>query len=226
MVIEDFVMLGRTEPCDSKKYGKSVCSAGYSRELGQFIRIYPLMVYAKVPRWSVCRVHVERSKHDSRTESWKLKDEGSIEVYGKTDRLTEIEYLSGRCATSIAACNNRKESLAVISPSRLRSRFGGMKVNEDATIDMFPETVTAKRVPRLLFDDEDGPHDLQLLDWGSMEFLRKHGANEHHKLWGALRLNDDQYSHRLFVGNHNCHRNSWLVISLLSVRESRQQMLF
>ncbi len=41
MIIDDFVMLGRTEPQQTRNSGVTVCSAGYSPSLGQFIRVYP-----------------------------------------------------------------------------------------------------------------------------------------------------------------------------------------
>ncbi len=42
--VEDFVVLGRTVPEDSKRYGKKICMAGYSPDLNQFLRVYPLML--------------------------------------------------------------------------------------------------------------------------------------------------------------------------------------
>lgn len=44
MHVEDFVVLGRTVPEESKKYGQRICMAGYSLENNQFLRIYPLFV--------------------------------------------------------------------------------------------------------------------------------------------------------------------------------------
>ncbi len=44
MTVEDFVVLGRTVPEDSQKYGKKVCMAGYSPSLSQLLRVYPLMM--------------------------------------------------------------------------------------------------------------------------------------------------------------------------------------
>jgi hypothetical protein len=51
-----------------------------------------------------------------------------------------------------------------------------------------------------------------LRDWGTFEFLRKHGDKRRYELATALHL--DQ-SCSLLVGNFNRHRTSWLVISVL-----------
>jgi hypothetical protein len=70
MIIEDFIMLGRTEPTQSKKHGIVVCSAGYSRELQQFVRIYPLPMRANPIRaWSQCTIPLRRPTDDNRKES-------------------------------------------------------------------------------------------------------------------------------------------------------------
>ena len=44
MHVEDLIVLGRTVPEESRKYGQKVCMAGYSAENNQFLRVYPLLV--------------------------------------------------------------------------------------------------------------------------------------------------------------------------------------
>lgn len=224
MIVEDFIMLGRTVPEESKKHGLVVCSAGYSRELRQFLRVYPITMLDRVPRWSRCQIALKRNPFDSRIESWRLKHDGEITIKGTAIKAEEYDALAKMATGSIAELNDKRASLGIIKPQGLEYRFDGMKKQEEYLLDLFPDAHREQPTPRLMFRDESGEHDLQLRDWGSHEFLRKNtDANERHKLWGALRLTDITSEHLLFVGNHNHHRNSWLVIGVISERVKLQR---
>lgn len=226
MIIEDFVMLGRTVPEQSKKHGMVACSAGYSKEYGGFVRIYPLPMDYKIPRWSICRVEVERPKTDNRRESFKIKDGTFIEVVGKSDKSSEYDFLENMQARSIASLNQDRDSLAILKPKDIAFRFDAMKPGEEYQLDlpMFEKECENTPKPRIQFRDNDGNHDIQLRDWGSSIFLQK--GYEQHKLWSALKLNDSRYEHLLFCGNHNVHRNNWLVISVISRKIDMNMELF
>lgn len=115
MIIEDFVMLGRTVPEPSKTHGTSVCSAGYSREMRQFVRVYPLRVEDRIPRWSVVNLPVVRNKPDSRIESWKLKDCGHYSITGSVTKDEEFDFLKSLKSESIDQLNVDRRSLGIIS---------------------------------------------------------------------------------------------------------------
>lgn len=227
MIVEDFVMLGRTVPEPSKRHGLVVCSAGYSRELKQFLRVYPITMLDRVPRWSQCRIALKRNPQDSRIESWRLQNDGEIPVTGKTKKADEFEALAAMASNSIAELNDKRASLGILKPSAVAYRFDGMKRNEEYLLDLFPVEHKEQVKPRIEFADADGDHDLQLRDWGAYEFLRKNADQaSRSKLWDALKFTDESYEHLLFVGNHNQHRNSWLVIGVISDRTKLQQSLF
>lgn len=226
MVVEDFVMLGRTVPEHSKRHGLVACSAGYSREFGGFMRVYPLPMDCNVRRWDICRIELERPKHDNRKESFRIKDGCRLEVVGRARKDDEFDFLRSAASRSIASLNQDRDSLATIVPTNIGYRFDQMKQGEEHQmmlplgIDETPETPK----PRIQFDDEDGHHDIQLRDWGSTLFMQK--GNDKGDLWKALKFHDPEYEHLLFCGNHNAHRNSWLVISVISRRRSKNMDLF
>lgn len=222
MVLEDFVMLGRTVPEQSKKHGLVVCSAGYSRELRQFLRIYPVHLFDRVPRWSQCRVRLRRNPSDSRIESWRIAEGDSIDVLGRANRHDEWDFLRTLATGSIAQLNEQRASLGLLVPTLKGFRFHNMSPNEEFLLPLFPGDLPDTRLPRILFDDEAGAHDLQLRDWGSHLFLMKQPTAQHGNLWSALKLTDPQYDHLFLVGNHAQHRNSWLIISVLSERNRPQ----
>jgi hypothetical protein len=73
-------------------------------------------------------------------------------------------------------------------------------------------------MPRIAFQDDGGPHNLMLRDWGTFELQRKHGPDYLRKhLVSALHLSPTS---SLLVGNMRDHPTSWLVISVLNgIRE-------
>jgi hypothetical protein len=217
MIVEDFVMLGRTAPVDSKKYGKSVCSAGYSKELGQFIRVYPLPPNSKIKKWSLCKIPLTRSGHDNRHESWRLNNNGTIdesvvEVIGSVNKQTEFDCL-GKYSTTIGTLNDQRKSLGIIRLDDYVCHYDKLSQDEERQQDIFWANLNIPNQfrPRIRFDN----HDLQLLDWGCREYLRKN-PNEPERLWDALLLKRRDYEHLAFVGNMNAHRTSWQIISLIS----------
>ena len=234
MILDDFIMLGRTKPTKSKKYGLTVCSAGYSKELRQFVRIYPLPQNSRLKRWSVCRGPVMRSKHDSRIESWRLSNEMTssergVDVIDVADRVIEFDYLESK-ATSIAELNENRLSLGIVRPDSFEPHYMDMKPTRERQInlDLGEALVDDRYRPKVQFSC-DGDHDLQILDWGCHEFIRNRintGRNNAEDLWSALNLNNDGYEHLFFVGNQNSHRSSWLIISVISRKATTQGRLF
>lgn len=233
-------MLGRTEPTESKKYGVCVCSAGYSRELRQLIRIYPLPWRNDIRMWSRCTVPLRRPKDDNRAESWRIDCDGdyaedaaeAVSIHGKADKTSEFDFLCSIAATSIKELNEQRRSLAIIRPTVLRGFF-------DRRSDVDPAeqfTLFERRqhdgiahrsdlIPRLQFVDEQGNGSkLSLKEWGCSEWLRKHRGDAD-SLWANLSIGDPNYEHLLFIGNQNNHRTSWLVISVIKRRVTSQLSL-
>lgn len=231
MRIDDYCCLGRTVPEESKRYGRKVCSAGYSEELGSLMRVYPLPVITGIHQRSVCTLELQRNKQDSRRESWRLarEEEGQGIVRIATQRPIEqvIAWLGGESAQSIRQLNGERRSLGVIRPGAFECYFrerGGKSVDPDQKLlfDDLDEQFGAGAVslaPYLRFRDEDGWHDLQVREWGCYEWLRKEPGKAS-QLWDNLRLRADRDVF-LLVGNMCNRRNVWLVISVFSRARTR-----
>ena len=225
MIIEDFVMLGRTTPEESKKHGLVVCSAGYSKELRGFVRIYPIGMFEKIPRWSVCSAHLRRNNGDSRIESWRIQEDKQPVIQGKENKDSEFDFLQSMASDSIADLNNQRKSLGIIKPENMSFSFSKMKHGAERQLQLLEGGRPDEMRPRVQFSDKSGFHDLQLRDWGSNIFINKNPGYEY-KVWDALKLTDPSYEHIFFVGNMNNHRNNWLVISVISRKTQYQTDLF
>ena len=234
MRVDDFILLGRTVPQKSKKYGYTVCSAGYSLELNQFIRIYPLPVRNGMKQWMVFSAEIERPLHDSRFESWILKTRSmqSIREVGEMSREKFKATLKDVAVSSISQLNEKRQSLGVLkitgdttgkfeqrngtsSPDQ-KELFGGLKEHfgSDA-IDL---------IPYLQFYDDDGPHKLQVREIGAYEWLRK-SRDKASVLWKNYRIDDKNRELFLFVGNMANHRNVWLIINVFGYKKESNMML-
>lgn len=235
-------MLGTTVPEPNSDGRVFVCSAGYSAELRQLVRIYPLARRNAPRRWSINRVRLERNSRDSRAESWQVAGDRSpshhdhineaFEPVGTMSRLDRAGLLDRVTVESIAEANERRLSLAVIHPLDVPSLF--FENNPDSPdspeLRLFsvgePPTQGAKRfafIPRLGFSDASGDHALMLRDWGCFEFMRKHGDERRDELPAALHIGSDS---SLLLGNLSNQRTAWLVISVLNGLRSPQQSLF
>jgi hypothetical protein len=234
MILEDWVMLGKSVPESTRDGRIFVCAAGWSVELRQFVRIYPMGRYNAPPRWGVCRVPLERNPEDSRWESFKLRGDRSpeghpwinrvIQVTGTLPKAEAKRLAKGAEAVTLADLNERRRSLAVvraIEPPVLK-----FEENPDVamapvpTPDMMaagpagPARERFRFHPRLRFSDARGKHDLALREWGCYELMRKRGDDDATaKMAMALRLDRNP---PLLVGNHLNHRTAWLVIAVLT----------
>lgn len=233
MVVDDFVMLGKTVPEANSDGREFVCTAGYSFELRRPIRIYP-MARAHCPaRWSVCGVPLERNPKDNRDESWKIRGDRSPAGHWRINDIIRVmdkklpaeeqrKVIQALKVDSLREANDRRLSLCIILPSRIPDLTfeRGEKAEMAPTPDLFdylPAVPVRERFPwhpRLQFYDDGGAHDLMLRDWGCYELMRKHPDDiSVPYLEEALNLST---APPLFCGNLNQHRNSWLVISVFS----------
>ena len=231
MILDQFVMLGKTVPESNSDGRQFVCTAGYDLELRQPVRIYPMARGNCPARWSLSQIPVERNAKDSRSESWKIRGNRAVGAHDRINQViqpvaksvpigTQREIVEALTVSSLREANERRLSLCVLLPAGLpRIDLERGEVAEMApTPDMFgtvPELPVAARFkwhPRLRFKDEAGySHDLMLRDWGCYELMRKHGDQTALQLDEALNL---VTAPPLLCGNLNRFRNSWLVISV------------
>lgn len=230
MIVEDFVCLGRTVPEESKKYGHKVCMAGYSFELGQFLRVYPLPVQNPLKANRKYVLSLCRNSSDSRFESWKLTDR--IALYESKDKVYESDLrriFTENVSESIAILNDRRASIGVVRPLDMLGEFDHRANCGETQMDLFDHcdhhfgADAINAIPYLRFMLAGKSHRLQLREWGCYEWIRKNPC-ECAKLWNNLRLKEqtDKY---LLVGNMANHRNVWLVIKSFSMAIERQLSL-
>lgn len=214
-------MLGTTVPRPSKKLGvRTVCSAGYSAEMKQFVRIYPLATRDAPKRWSVNRVPLERSSSDTRRESWKLKSRRTTsdhhrvnELFTKVgttkkEKMLDVFNNPDLVVESTEEAWERGLSLAVMHPKEVEFR---LEPNREPTAD-FP--FVWKPYIRVPTDTtKQGYNNLQLLDWGSYMWMSRAPGRED-QIPENLRLESGVSS--LFIGNQKAHRKNYLVISVLN----------
>lgn len=233
MLLHDLVILGRTVPEESHKYGVRVCLAGHSEQLGGLVRVYPVLVDAPLKSRHRAILAVERNPQDSRQESYKLLDAvGAVKAVSPSPVLSTaaVTALAERHqVASIAELNRGKLSLGFVAvrgrpvlewhtkdtcadPRQLSML---LSFQNDLRVAQFLTGKDYARVPYLTFHDREGKHSLQLREWGCFEYLRQCDGtvNDLHE---RLRLADPRREWFVLVGNMTPHRNVWLVIQLFS----------
>lgn len=232
MIVEDFICLGRTVPEQSKKYGQKVCMAGYSPELGQLMRVYPLPVCNPLRSMHSYVLSLTRNSGDSRRESWKLSDRVALYESHETVSAERIRTdLRSMASDSIDDLNSNRASLGVIMADYVQLEFTRREhVKLAEQLELFESTEeafgadAAAVAPYLVFDDACGRHRLQLREWGCYEWVRKH-PGRHRELADNLQTRDPSKRHVLLVGNMANRRNVWLVIKTWAVSHSTQLSL-
>jgi hypothetical protein len=246
MHVEDFVVLGRTVPEESRKFGQRICMAGFSRINNQFLRVYPLMVPVGAAadkngfraRYTYT-LDLRRNDNDSRTESWRLADD-QRPTPTPWDRAVEcpkarlLEWLEDRCVPSIRTLNDCRMSLGVLRLNATQrecvciERGAANQTEHHASLfdDLevqaaeVPSSLLVDRIrhaPYFRFEDAGGAHQLQVREWGAYMLLAQEKyADNPDTLWSANGYRRDR---DLFVvvGNMNNHRNNWLIIKTFEI---------
>lgn len=222
MRIDDFIVLGRTTPIASKKYGHCVCVAGYSEELRQFVRIYPTKVRSKIKTLCSLSVEVERKNEDNRFESWALKTRSEDSILTVSEPLPKediLPILNDNISASVGELNEKKASLGVIKPEKFEivteQRKGFVQHNGGIrTMEAFPV------IPRLELPPTPGEQARFMInEWGVYMLMDKYEragktltATD---IKNALHIKDGKEVY-FVVGNLNKVRNIWLVIKVFT----------
>lgn len=247
MHVDDFVVLGRTVPEESKKYGKRVCMAGYSQGNNQFIRVYPLMVPVGA-HWNAnsfrarhsYSMDLKRNPGDNRFESWRVQDElrPTETLWDRAPEVTTptvLNWLLGRRVDSIRTLNECRMSLGVLllkaedweGLAEPRDSLGEdeehVSLFEDLRAQDEPDLIAdrVKYAPYIRFRDASGEHRLQVREWGAYLLLSKPDyADSPEALWQAAGYRRGQ-DLVVVIGNMNNRRNNWLIIKTFErARES------
>lgn len=217
MILEDFVMLGKTAPEMDRQGRVTVCSAGWSPELRQLVRIYPLAVENAPPDFSVSQVRLERNHKDTRHESWKIWGDRSADVHSGINARFDVKYvLNDRHSLidqipmihSLDEANSKRLSLAVVQPEFKPDFY--LERNKNLFLQKKKElgTKVYKYTPRLEFNLSGKTHKLKYLNQEVYQHLKPSNKTDFWKVSGLFKRNP-----KLLVGNMFAHRNNWLVIA-------------
>jgi len=232
--IERVIILGRGVPEQISDGRITVCVAGWSEARG-FVRLYPSRVDSPLQVWNIVDVEVERNPRDGRSESWKFPDSRSgweninqhMIVTGSLSREHRIGLLDSIKSSCVMDINDRRESLGIIKPRIGRSYLSINHMHTEAYQPLFEimehADIATKRdhfaEPRLSYLCGDGcrakrSHDMQLLDWGCYQWIRKHPESAD-QIWRNMGIGADGWTHYFLVGNQANQRTSYMVINIL-----------
>jgi len=237
MILEDCVMLARTVPEPSKKYGVRVCSVMYSPELRKLIRVYPLLPSNKLPRRHIFRMHLERNEHDSRDESYKKV---SFTDTGKELSMQEVRsVLEKLISPDIVSLNEQKKSLGVILAengkyfAEMRSKKNAPDPNQlclfgvpDLTSYSIKTGKDYDHIPYLVISHFSQQKAIQLREWQIYMLLEKKGGVIDTPYLQGIFNNQDSY---LVIGNLNGCRTIWIACAYFNYKvkpPEAQQRLF
>lgn len=234
-----YAIICKTIPEWSKKDNcLYTCSIGFSPELG-LIRIYPLPISGMV-KWGIYEIEVERNKRDTRTESWKLSSYSRKEEWVNfTDDCILVntfnkshlyEYAKRYIYPSISKMNKLRISIGFIESNKIRCKWDSNDKYLDTTqyglfedVELSKHTNytkdTKEKVSRILFNDEDGLHNVQFNEWGIYEYQRKYGAKE--EAFRFINTNDPQL---ILCGNMHNIRSKWIGLGIFET--TKQTVLF
>ena len=239
VIADNLVVLGNAVPDVISDERVTVCTAGYSEELG-LVRIYPVPPVSNMMRWNVVEIPLERNSRDNRAESWKIQGSKSDwsqiakkikfkhSIDERRQRVALLEELHTKFgAGCIEQLNDRRVSLGMIKPKiisyRLETREDFEKETQ-LTLGSREPFVTIKNYPlrpvityRCPDCKSKGPHEQQVLEWGIYEWLRQH-PNEASNVWDNLRMKEAGYYRSFLVGNMALHRTSFVIISMFRLK--------
>jgi hypothetical protein len=216
MILEDFVMLGKTAPEMDRQGRMTVCSAGWSPELRQLIRIYPLAVENAPPDFSVSQIKLERNHRDTRHESWKIGGDRSAEVHSGINSRFDVKYILNDWSSlidqipmvsSIREANSRKLSLAVIQPEDCPDFYLDRNTAKDI-VRKVAGSKSFKYTPRLKFKLGGSNHNIKYLNQEVYKHIAPTNKYNFYKI--ANRFKDNP---KLLIGNMFAYRNNWLAIA-------------
>jgi hypothetical protein len=242
MEIDNVIILGRAVPEQTKDGRITVCAAGWCEQHG-FIRLYPTRVDSPLKLWSVISVDVERNPRDSRGESWKLLDSrhgwekinNHISVKGEVNQKKRLKLLESIKSNCVNCINQKKSSLGIIRPIikhwYLATNSMHFKAYQPLFSMMEHSSIRTKRnyfaEPRLRYLCGNSCsvkqfHDMQLLDWGCYEWMKKN-PQQPEGIWRNMGIgSEDEWTHYFLVGNQENQRTSYMVINVL--RQKNQEI--
>lgn len=226
-----YVVIAKSIPEYSKRNGSAfTCTIGFCPEFNKLIRVYPIPLKG-MNRWEKYRIEVEKSKQDSREESYKLTSyakyedwiglDDDVQYIEKVKRDKAVPYLLNFKLPDLKFLNSQKKSIGIIPMNEYRLYWDSnerakhnnqLSLFEDVEMADFTKYTkdTMNYEPRIYFKANDGEHDLMYNDWGVCMWYKKFAGQ--YPMEDAFRnLRMKNYA---LVGNLNFHRNSWICLDL------------
>jgi len=127
---ESIVVLAKTYPECSEKYGCLVCTVGINEE-GEWRRIYPIPWYLfmrpskekglNFKKWDVISVKLQKANHDARKESYKVLEPEKIEVIDSVQDWNERRrFAQEHLDPCMETLWQEKRSLGLIRPRTVK----------------------------------------------------------------------------------------------------------
>ena len=233
--VGDLVVLGNAVPDETKDGRKTVCVAGYSKELG-LIRVYPARPDSPVKWWNELSMPLVRNSMDTRGESWKIQGSkgewdtltDKIKILGRVEGKRRQELWSRVRERHHVGCvsdlNDSKLSLGIVKPTIISYSLE-RRDTYDSTIQ---DTLTAETVYKTIHNYKIRPviryrcseckttkyHEQQILEWGVYEWFRRNPGREE-QVWDNMHLDDPGWDKWFLVGNQARYRNSFMIISAI-----------
>jgi len=188
------LIIAKTEPSVSTKYGSTVCTAGIT-DKGEFIRLYPIQFRlfcddeSNFSKYDWIEVDCDRNDSDTRSESYKA-DSDSIRCIGHvgTDHnwSERNKILLPHCSKNFKELEDNGASLGLIKPSEIfgfdkdtkadgpiakpvlsHRKVLQMIFNKDGSTKNIPQIEGIDRYYRYNFkcDDDDTVHRIMCEDW-------------------------------------------------------------
>lgn len=229
MILEECILMGRTVPEPSKKYGVTVCGICYSPEMRSFIRIYPLLIdQFKIKRRGIFKANLKAPRHDCRKNSYKIIE---YEDSGNEASLQRIKEILEKRVDTINALNIKKKSIGIIKPCQFDIKMRRQKkVEDDRQLKLFEDIIhndflTGRNYPIVpcivTYDQEQ--NIIPLRDWQIFELMRKKDYKDHTKRKIVNLFNGKETF--FVVGNILQFQNRWLAVTYFTYKINSQLSL-
>jgi len=125
---ERILVIAKTYPECSEKYGCLVCVAGINED-GEWRRVYPIPYYLfyepkyrrlRFKKWDWIEIKIKKARHDLRIESYKVANPRAIRVVGSIDDWEERRKIAEKYLDrGLNYLKAQGRSLGIIKPKRV-----------------------------------------------------------------------------------------------------------
>lgn len=196
---------------------KTMCAIVLSEEIG-LIRIYPIPAQSSFPVWSRVRIEIERSRTDSRDESYKLTNHNVFGVVSekpeKVDVLQSCELKSGS-VDPIDFQNQRFKSIALVKLEwgktnyALHTRIPDVP-QDDEECGWVSTQAAHWHKPYLMWESIQGKAHTTHLVGREVYMGIKANPQNAFRIFDNIQIANPDFEQWLLLGNMKDRRNVWV----------------